>query len=76
MFNIKALIFAQYIQRVIFLMKTNSFDYISQRVLSKSDKSELLYTVAFFSKNLKPVKENYEIYNKELLTIIQYLKQS
>jgi hypothetical protein len=30
--------------------------------------------VAFYSKNMAPAEYNYEIYNKELLTIIRYLK--
>ena len=35
----------------------------------------LLHPIAFFSKNLNPVECNYEIYDKELLAIIQCFEQ-
>lgn len=34
------------------------------------DKDKLLYFIAFFFKNLNLTKDNYKIYNKELLVTI------
>ena len=38
-------------------------------------KDRVLYPVAFFSRKLTPTKYNYEIYDKELLAIVNVLEQ-
>jgi hypothetical protein len=48
---------------------------MSSRVLSQYDEEGTLRPVAFFSKKHSIVKYNYEIYDKELLAIIRYLKE-
>jgi hypothetical protein len=48
---------------------------MSGGVLSQYDKEGILRPIAFFSKKHSAVKCNYEIYNKELLAIIRYLKE-
>ena len=52
-------------------METDFSDYVSRRVFFQLSKDELLHPVALFSKNLNPTKYNYEIYDNELLVIIQ-----
>ena len=52
-------------------METNSSDYVSNGVFSQLCKDRLLHLVAFFFKNLNFAECNYEIDDKELLTIIQ-----
>ncbi len=70
----KALILAHYKQGVKAIVETDLSDYVSSGVLSQLGDDGLLYPIAFFSKNLNPVKCNYEIYNKELLAIIRCFK--
>jgi hypothetical protein len=48
---------------------------MSGRVLSQYDKEGILRPVAFFLKKHSAVKCNYKTYDKELLTIIRYLKE-
>ena len=71
----KAPILAHYKQGVKTIVETNSSDYVSSGVLSQLGDNVLLQPVAFFSKNLNPAECNYEIYDKELLTIIRCFKQ-
>ena len=71
----KALILAYYKQGLKKIVKTDSSDYVSCGVLSQLGEDGLLHPIALFSKNLNPAKCNYEIYNKELLAIVQYFEQ-
>ena len=56
------------------ILETDSSDYVNSRVLSQYNDEGLLYPVAYYSKNLNPAKCNYQIYDKELLTIIRCLE--
>ena len=67
---IEILILTHYKQGFKIIMKTDFFDYVSNRVFFQLDKDGLLHLIIFFSKNLNLTKYNYEIYNKELLAII------
>ncbi len=71
----KAPIFAHYKQGVKTIVETDSSDYVSSRVVSQLDDDELLYLVAFFTKNLNFSEYNDEIYDKELLAIIRCFEQ-
>ena len=53
------------------VLKTNSSNYINGNILSQPDNDGLLHFVAFYSKNFDPAKCNYDIYNKEFLTVIR-----
>src|SRR5690606_30317778 len=46
-------------------------DYVCSAILSQPDKDGHLHPVAFHSKKMSPAECNYEIYDKELLAIIQ-----
>ena len=53
------------------ILKTDSFNYVNDEVLSQYDDEEILHSIAFYSKNMFSAECNYEIYDKELLIIIQ-----
>lgn len=67
---IKALILVYYKQGLKTIVETDTFDYVSNRVFFQLGENGLLYSVAFFSKNLNLVECNYKICEKELLVII------
>jgi len=50
-------------------------DVISAAVLSQYDDKETLHPVAFFSKKHSPAECNYEIYDKELMAIVQAFEE-
>ncbi len=56
------------------ILETNFSDYVNGEVLSQYDDEDILHSVIFYSKNMIPAECNYEIYDKELLTIIRCLK--
>ncbi len=56
------------------ILKMNFSNYVNDEVLSQYDDEDILHSMIFYSKNMISAKYNYEIYNKELLTIIWCLK--
>lgn len=71
----EVLILAHYKQSFKIIVEIDSSDSISSRVLFQLCKDKLLYLVPFFFKNLNFAECNFEIYNKELLAIIQCFEQ-
>jgi hypothetical protein len=55
-------------------IEADSSDYVQGGCLSQM-KDGVLHPVAFFSRKLTPAECNYEIYNKELLAIVNSLEQ-
>ena len=55
-------------------MEVNALDYAMGGVLSMECKDGLWRPVAFLSKSLNETERNYEIHNKEMLTIIRGLE--
>jgi hypothetical protein len=54
-----------------FCIEADSSDFATRAVLSQvSPEDRKWHPVAFFSKSLSPVEHNYEIHDKEMLTII------
>ncbi len=53
------------------ILKTDSFNYVNDEVLSQCDDEEVLHSIAFYSKNMSSAECNYEIYDKKLLIIIR-----
>ena len=53
------------------ILEIDSFNYINDEVLSQYNDEEVLHSIVFYSKNLSSAECNYEIYDKELLIIIQ-----
>jgi len=59
-----------------FCIEANSSDFTSGAILSQQlPREEKWYLVAFYSKSLSPVERNYEIHDKEMLTIIRALEE-
>ncbi len=56
------------------ILKTNFLNYVNDEVLSQYDDKDILHSMIFYSKNMISAECNYEIYDKELLTIIWCLK--
>ncbi len=56
-------------------MEADSFEYAIERSLFQIDNEGILQFVTFFSKKNLFAEINYSIYDKELLAIIQYMKQ-
>ncbi len=52
------------------ILKTDSFNYVNDKVLSQYDDEEVLHSIAFYSKNMSSAECNYKIYDKKLLIII------
>jgi hypothetical protein len=53
------------------IVETDASDYVSAGVLSQYDDDNVLHPVAYFSKKHSPAECNYEIYDKELMVIVQ-----
>ena len=59
-----------------FRIKADSSDFASGAVLSQQlPREEKWHPVAFYSKSLSLVEQNYEIHDKEMLTIIRALEE-
>ena len=57
------------------IVETDASDYVSVGMMSQYDADGILHPVAFFSKKHSPVECNYEIYDKELMTIIRCFEE-
>lgn len=56
-------------------VETNLSDYVNAVMLSQKDDKSILYSAAFFSKQIVLAKCTYETYDKELLTIIRCFEE-
>src|SRR6201996_3236031 len=56
-------------------LEADSSDFATGAVLSQLGSDEKWHPVAFFSKSLNDVQQNYEIHDKEMLAIIQALEE-
>ena len=68
---IKASILAYYKQEVRTTVEKNLSNYINSKVFFQLGDDKLLYSIAFFFKNLNLAECNYKIYNKELFAILR-----
>ena len=56
-------------------IKTDVSDYVAANMLSQSNEKENLHSVTFFSNKMFLKECNYEIYDKELLTIVKMFEE-
>ena len=56
-------------------VESDSSDCVTEEVLSQSDSQRVLHSVTYFSICMLSAECNYDIYNKELLTIICAFKK-
>ena len=52
------------------VLETDASDFVTAAILSQYDNNQVLRPVAFMSKKMNPAQCNYEIYDKELLAIV------
>jgi len=57
-----------------FILETDASDFALGAVLSQAADSGVAQPVAFYSRQMVPAERNYEIYDKELLAIVESLK--
>jgi hypothetical protein len=72
---LSALILAHFDHSKESFVEVDSSDYVQGGVLSQKGDDGLLHLVAFFSRKLSPAECNYEIYDKELLAIVEAFEQ-
>ncbi len=68
---IKTFILRHFDQTCETILEIDSFNYVNDEVLSQYDDEDVLHSIVFYSKNMSSAECNYEIYDKELLIIIQ-----
>jgi hypothetical protein len=52
------------------MVKTDAFDYAIRTCFMQIGKDKKLYPVTFYSKKMSSAEMNYDIHDKELLTVI------
>ena len=57
------------------VVETDASDYVSEGILSQYDKNDVLHLIAYFFKKHNSAECNYEIYDKELMTIVCTFKE-
>ena len=72
---IQTLILAHFNVELEIIIESNSFDYVSTRMLSQKKTNEIIRSVIFFFKTLLSAECNYEIYDKKLLVIVKYFEK-
>lgn len=68
---IHALVLRQFDPSKEIFVEADSSDFVSAGILSQKDDYSELHLIAFMSKKLEVAEYNYEIYDKELLAIIE-----
>jgi hypothetical protein len=58
-----------------FVLETNAFDFALGTILSQPKEDNLFHLVGFCSHKFSPTKINYEIHDKELLTIMDAFEE-
>jgi len=53
-----------------FIVETDAFDTATRDILSQHRDDGHLHPCAYHSSKMSPVKQNYDIYDKELLSIV------
>jgi hypothetical protein len=72
---IEALVLSYFSFELETFLESDSSDYVSVEILSQKENDDLIRSITYFSKILSSVECNYEIYDKELLTIIKCFEQ-
>ena len=56
------------------ILEIDSLDFVIGGTLFSIGEDGKLYSIAYYSRKVLSIKSNYEIYDKELLAIINYLE--
>jgi RNase H-like domain found in reverse transcriptase len=70
----KALILATYDLEKDMLLKTDTLDKAIKGCISQIGKDKILHLIAYYSKKLLLAELNYNVYNKELLAIVDTME--
>jgi hypothetical protein len=70
----KALILATYNLEKDILFETNILDKAIKGCISQIREDRILHLITYYSRKLLLTKLNYNVYNKELLTIVDIIK--
>ncbi|KAH9244956.1 hypothetical protein BASA81_017605 [Batrachochytrium salamandrivorans] len=62
------------LQVLPFILETDASDYAISGVLSQYDDSNTLRPIAFYARQMNSAEQNYEIYDKELLAVVESFK--
>ncbi|KAH6575793.1 hypothetical protein BASA60_004844 [Batrachochytrium salamandrivorans] len=57
-----------------FIVETDASDYAISGVLSQYDDTDVLRPIAFYARQMNSAERNYEIYDKELLAVVDSFK--
>jgi hypothetical protein len=57
------------------IIAMDASDYISNSILSQYDNDNILHPMAYFLKKHSPTEYSYNIYDKELMAIVQAFKE-
>jgi hypothetical protein len=72
---IEALVLSYFSLELETFLESDSFDYVSIEMLSQKENDDHIKSITYFFKTLFFAECNYEIYDKELLTIIRCFEQ-
>ena len=68
-------IFCHYNSNHKIVIETDTSDYMSESILSQYNEKGVLHSVIYFLKKHNPAECNYEIYDKEFITIVYVFKK-
>jgi hypothetical protein len=71
----KTLVLSYFSSELKTFLESDLFDYVSIEILSQKEDDDLIKSMTYFSKILSFAECNYEVYDKELLTIIRCFEQ-
>jgi hypothetical protein len=57
------------------LVKTDAYNLVIVGILLQYADNDVLHPIAYFSRKHSPAEMDYEIYDKELLTIVRAIKE-
>jgi hypothetical protein len=72
---IEILVLSYFSSELKTFLKSNSSDYVSIEILFQKENDDLIKSIIYFFKTLFSVECNYEIYDKNFLTIIRWFEQ-
>jgi hypothetical protein len=72
---IQALVLSYFSLELETFLESDSSNYVSIEILFQKEDDDLIKSITYFSKTLFSIKCNYEIYDKELITIIKCFEQ-
>src|SRR5882672_6472984 len=59
----------------LIILETDASDFAIGAIISQPDSEDKLHPIAFYSYKLQPAEINYEIYDKEILAIVNAFKE-